>query len=137
MYEARAKYMVETSQGLTNTYNALKDRECDDERVLELRHLHEAIDSAVLEAYSWSDLEVPPFCPTNAEEESALEAFSDEVIDHLYVLNAERATEEKRQGLNKKPAKKRPAKKTASKNSKTGTGTTMSLPGMSDSESAS
>ena len=95
--------MVDTDQGLTKTYNALKDPECDDERVLELRRLHEEMDRAVLEAYGWSDIEVPPYCPMNEEEESALEAFNDEVIDRLYVLNAERAAEEERQGLNKKP----------------------------------
>jgi len=37
--------------------------------------------------------------PTTPEEEKALEAFQDEVIDRLFVLNAERAKEEKLAGV--------------------------------------
>ena len=36
LYEARARFMVETDQGLTKTYNALKDPACTDPRVLAL-----------------------------------------------------------------------------------------------------
>lgn len=96
LYEARAAYMVETQQGLTKTYNALKDPGCDDPRILELRQLHEAMDRAVLDAYGWSDVAVPPFCPTTEQDQAALQTFEDEVIDRLYVLNAERAAEEQR-----------------------------------------
>jgi hypothetical protein len=96
LYEARARFMAETSQGLTDTYNALKDSECVDERVVELRCLHEAMDRSVLDAYGWSDVEIPPFCPMNEEDEAGLEAFTDEVVDRLYLLNSERAAEERR-----------------------------------------
>ncbi len=51
LYAARAKYMVDTEQGLTKTYNALKDPHCADARILALRELHEAMDRAVLRAY--------------------------------------------------------------------------------------
>lgn len=125
--KARAKYMVDTKQGLTMTYNALKDPECIDERVLKLRYLHEEMDRAVVEAYGWSDIEIPPYCPMSDEEEDSIETFNDEIIDRLYVLNAERAAEEERQGLNKKSVKKR-----ASKKSKREPNPTMSLPGMDD-----
>lgn len=94
LYEARARYLVDTNQGLTQAYNALKDPKVDDERVLALRRLHEELDRAVLVAYGWDDLEVPPFCPTSEAEEEAIQAFADEVIDRLYVLNEERAREE-------------------------------------------
>lgn len=94
LYEARAKFMVETEQGLTKTYNALKDPQNQDDRVLALRRLHEEMDRAVLAAYGWDDIEVPPFCPQSEEDEEALQAFTDEVIDRLYVLNAERAKKE-------------------------------------------
>ena len=104
LYDARAAYMVETQQGLTQTYNKLKDPGCQDEAVVLLRRLHEEMDRAVLAAYGWSDLQVPPFCPSTAEEQSALEAFQDQVIDRLFVLNAERAAEEQRLG-SAKPAK--------------------------------
>ncbi len=102
LYQARAKYMVDTDQGLTKTYNALKDPAEDDPRILELRQLHEDMDRAVLAAYGWQDIPVPPFCPKTDEHRAALTAFEDEVIDRLYVLNAERAREEARLGLGKK-----------------------------------
>jgi hypothetical protein len=98
LYEARAQFMIDTDQGLTQTYNHLKDATCDDSRISKLRELHEAMDRAVLDAYGWKDIEVPPFCPKNADEQQALERFQDVVIDRLFVLNARRAEEEKRLG---------------------------------------
>ncbi len=106
LYDARAKYMVDTDQGLTKTYNALKDPTCTDPRILELRRLHEAMDRAVLDAYGWTDIAVPPYCPLNDADRDALRAFEDEVIDRLYVLNAERAREEERLGLGTKKSKR-------------------------------
>lgn len=111
LYEARAKYMETSGQGLTMTYNALKDIEFDDDRILELRRHHEAIDRAVLDAYGWLDIEVPPYCPITPDEDAAVEAFNDEVIDRLYVLNTERAAEEELQGLTKVATKKKTPKK--------------------------
>jgi len=105
LYEARARYMVDTNQGLTKTYNALKDPACTDERILELRRLHEDMDRAVLAAYDWSEIAVPPYCPMTDEDRAALQTFEDDVIDHLYVLNAERAREEQRLGLGNKKRK--------------------------------
>jgi hypothetical protein len=99
LYAARAQYMVDTNQGLTKTYNALKDYACVDPRILDLRRLHEDMDRAVLAAYGWSAIPVPPYCPLTDEDRAGLQAFEDEVIDHLYVLNAERAREEQRLGL--------------------------------------
>ncbi len=101
LYEARAQFMRETDQGLTKTYNALKDTENDDPAVLHLRQLHEQMDRAVLDAYGWQDIAVPPYCPKSPEDERALEAFNDEVIDRLYALNEVRAREERRLGLGK------------------------------------
>src|SRR5690606_33623312 len=108
LYETRAKYMVDTDQGLTKTYNALKDPHCTDSRILDLRALHEEMDRAVLRAYprlpgvgsndpsviGWSDIPVPPFCIKTEEDKAALQAFEDEVIDRLFVLNADRAKTE-------------------------------------------
>jgi hypothetical protein len=101
LYEARAKYMLETDQGLTKTYNALKDPNNRDRTILQLRELHEAMDRAVLEAYGWKDLQVPPFCPKDTTEQAQLKRFEAEVIDRLYALNAERSAEEERLGLSK------------------------------------
>ncbi|MCP4550395.1 MAG: hypothetical protein GY835_28385, partial [bacterium] len=113
LYEARAAYMVETQQGLTKTYNHLKDPTCTDPPIVELRRLHEEMDRAVLEAYGW-DVDVPPYAsPVTVGERRRLEAFEDEVIDRLFVLNAERAAEERALGLvaDKKKKLKKPEKK--------------------------
>jgi hypothetical protein len=57
------------------------------------------MDRLVLEAYGWGDLIVPPYVtPSSSEESKALEAFSNEVVDRLFVLNAERARAEAIQG---------------------------------------
>ncbi|HEX4966550.1 MAG TPA: type IIL restriction-modification enzyme MmeI [Thermoanaerobaculia bacterium] len=105
LYDTRAKFMLDTQQGLTTTYNLLKDPDCHDPRIEELRQLHEEMDRAVLAAYGWDDIPVPPYgTPTTDAERRALEAFEDEVIDRLFVLNAQRAEEEKRQ-IPAKPVK--------------------------------
>jgi hypothetical protein len=102
LYTARAAYMVETSQGLTKTYNALKDPACTDDRILALRRLHEEMDRAVLATYGWSDVAVPPYCLVTEADRAAAQAFEDEVIDRLYLLNAARAREEQRLDLGTK-----------------------------------
>lgn len=117
LYSARAKYMVDTDQGLTKTYNAIKDPSCTDLRILDLRRLHEQMDRAVLDAYGWKDIAVPPYCPVSDADREALKAFEDEVIDRLYVLNAERARDEallgRAAGSGKALAKKTKGKKMA------------------------
>ncbi|MEI8257327.1 MAG: hypothetical protein WCJ30_16760, partial [Deltaproteobacteria bacterium] len=99
VYASRAAYMVDNSVGLTTTYNRLKDPACADPRILEMRTLHEEMDRAVLDAYGWSDIAVPPFCIATEADKKALEAFENEVIDRLFALNAKRAEEEKLRGL--------------------------------------
>ena len=95
----RARLMVERNQGMTTTYNQLKDPACDDPEILALRRLHEDLDRAVLAAYRWSDIPVPPFeTPTTPPARTAQESFEDEIIDRLFALNAERAEKEKLQG---------------------------------------
>jgi hypothetical protein len=96
LYTARAAYMVDTQQGLTQTYNQIKDPRCQEPRVVALRRLHEEMDRAVLAAYGWDDLVVPPYgTPGTDAERMALARFEDEVIDRLFALNAQRAAEEK------------------------------------------
>lgn len=114
LYAARAHYMAVTWQGLTTTYNQLKDPDyagdlspapadrsgaldrsappwatpaslanalpasTTDPDLLQpetriayinhLRHLHEELDRAVLTAYGWSDIPVPPYCPPRATD---------------------------------------------------------------------
>ena len=129
LYEARAKFMIDTDQGLTKTYNALKNPESDDERICELRQFHVEMDRAVLGAYGWADIEVPPYCPMNEEEKAAVKEFNDEVIDRLYVLNAVRAAEEKKQ---QKTTLDKPSKKSRSQKSKKKSTATKTLPGIED-----
>ncbi len=113
LYTTRARWLVETNQGLTEAYNHLKDPHDLDPRAVELRRLHEQMDRAVLAAYGWTDLAVPPFAiPETEAERRALETFTDEVIDRLFVLNAQRADQERREGLNAAGARK-PAKAAA------------------------
>lgn len=108
LYETRATHMVHTDQGLTQTYNALKNPNCHDERIEELRRLHEEMDRAVLRAYheftgddAWAAIEVPPYAAASSAEPDleahakALERFNDLVIDRLFVLNAQRAARER------------------------------------------
>jgi hypothetical protein len=116
--------MMETEQGLTDTYNRLKDPDCSDSRIVHLRQLHEQLDTAVLKAYGWSDIKIPPFCVATDEDKVALQAFEDEVIDRLFVLNEVRAKEEKTQAAKwAAPTKvKGGAKKGAKRKTKTAEG---------------
>jgi hypothetical protein len=88
LYDFRAKLMVERNHGLTVTYNQLKDPQVHDPKIVELRRLHEEMDRAVLAAYGWSDIAVPPY------SDPISRAFEDEIIDRLLELNVERAAEE-------------------------------------------
>jgi hypothetical protein len=97
LYDTRMLFMRDTQQGLTDTYNLLKDPDCNEPCIEGLRRLHENLDRAVLDAYGWSDIPVPPYVtPATDAERRALEAFEDEVIDRLFLLNAQRAQEEER-----------------------------------------
>lgn len=105
----RMEYAIDNCVGLTSIYNSLKCSETTDNRIEELRQLHIEMDRAVLDAYGWSDIEVPSYTtPTTPEEKKALEAFQDEVIDRLFVLNAERAKEEQLAGASAKKGKGKP-----------------------------
>jgi hypothetical protein len=114
LYDYRARLMVERDQGLTTTYNQLKDPEHSDPEIEELRRLHVEMDRAVLAAYGWGDIESPPFTdPVTDDEQRAREAFDDEVIDRLFALNAERAAEERALGMASGKGKRKAAKAAA------------------------
>jgi hypothetical protein len=96
LYDARAAFMQSTNQGLTTTYNLLKDPDVDDPAIVALRALHLELDRAVLAAYGWADIPVPPYTdPVTDADWKAREAFEDELIDRLFALNATRATAER------------------------------------------
>jgi hypothetical protein len=97
--ESRVQFMADTDQGLTKTYNALKDPTIHDPRIEELRQLHIEMDQAVLAAYAehtgdktWLDIELPPYNdPQTHGEKSLHQTFEDEILDHLFALNEQRA----------------------------------------------
>lgn len=92
LHAARIAFMTATLQGLTSTYNALKDPHCAEPAILQLRALHLELDRAVLHAYDWHDLEVPPYTTPDGEAaRSALEAFETAVLGRLFALNLARA----------------------------------------------
>jgi hypothetical protein len=119
LYDARAKLMVERNQGLTATYNQLKEPTNQDRTIVTLRRLHEDMDRAVLEAYGWSDIAVPPFVtPVTPAEKAAFDRFRDAVIDRLFALNAARAAAEAETGARRPPqsARKVPSRLPAKAN---------------------
>jgi hypothetical protein len=56
LHEFRSELMLRRDAGLTSVYNLLHDPECDDEDIMALRRIHEAVDLTVLAAYGWRDL---------------------------------------------------------------------------------
>ncbi len=57
---------------------------------------------------------MPPYCLKSDDDRAALQAFEDEVIDRLFVLNADRAKKEAALGRGpKKGGKQKAAKKLA------------------------
>ena len=96
-----------TLTGLYNVLTALRRGEVltakekvihDDDLVTLLKQLHDEIDSAVLSAYSWSDLAPAtlPFADLIARGGPEAEALEQELLTRLVALNHERAAEEKR-----------------------------------------
>lgn len=129
VYEARAKLMAAREQGLTITYNQLKDPEVVDPDIVVLRQVHIDMDRAVLTAYDW-DIDVPAYTePVSDAEWKAKEAFEDDVIDRLFALNAERAAEENVHGAGTAtPAKKAAkSKQTKPRRKKQATGAQLAL----------
>jgi hypothetical protein len=59
-HQFRAELMIANNEGLTSTYNRLHDPAENNERILELRRLHQQMDQAVLKAYGWDD--IPTSC---------------------------------------------------------------------------
>ena len=110
-YEFRAELMVRNNEGLTKTYNRFHNPEEHDIEIAKLRELHAAMDSAVLDAYGWSDISTD--CEFLLDYEIDEEEWGrrkkpwryrwpdevrDEVLARLLALNAERAREERLAG---------------------------------------
>jgi hypothetical protein len=127
-YDFRATLMVRNNEGLTKIYNRFHDPNERSPDILKVRELHAAMDRAVLDSYSWTDLK--PTCEfllAYEEEEDEEEGggrqrkkpwryrwpddFRDEVLARLLDLNKQRAEEEKVPGKSvtkqKKPRRSR------------------------------
>ncbi len=89
--QERGAFMTANTVGLTTTYNRLRDESVNGSDIQSLRETHAAVDRAVLDAYGWDDIRVPPYVGASPSE---LEAFNDEVLDRLFDLNERRAREE-------------------------------------------
>ena len=77
-YHYRADLMVKNNQGLTDTYNRFHDPNETHPDILQLRQLHQQLDTATLTAYGWHDL-------TAADYGFALDYLDldDDLIDQL------------------------------------------------------
>ncbi len=118
-YEFRAVLMVKNNEGLTKTYNRFHDPDETSPDILSLRELHAAVDRAILEAYGWHDIAEQAHCEflLDYEDEEDNEDdgrarwrkkpwryrwpddIRDEVLARLLALNAERAEEERLEGM--------------------------------------
>ncbi len=76
LYAARARWMLASRLGLTETYNLIQDPRCKEPSIVELRGLHEEMDRAVLAAYGFDGVEVPPYAEPATPEERRREARS-------------------------------------------------------------
>ncbi|AFL89322.1 type I restriction-modification system methyltransferase subunit [Terriglobus roseus DSM 18391] len=109
-YDFRAKLMFEKDEGLTKTYNRFHRPDERSPEIVELRHLHERMDEAVIRAYRWDELLLTcEFFPEFDEEDNDdssqpsrprpakyrlrwPEKLHDDVLARLLSLNVERAT---------------------------------------------
>ena len=108
-YDMRAGLMVSRREGLTKTYNRFHDPDEADPAIQQLRHLHEAMDRVVLDAYGWTDIPTGRQFILDYEEDEQGRSSTrrkrpwryrwpddvrDEVLGRLLALNAERAAGE-------------------------------------------
>ncbi|HEX9620251.1 MAG TPA: type IIL restriction-modification enzyme MmeI, partial [Polyangiaceae bacterium] len=84
LYDARAALMRERGVGLTAIYNLLAGESPCEPAIGQLRELCRELDRAVLDAYGWTDIAVPPFVEVDQD-------FEDAVAGRLFALNAARA----------------------------------------------
>ena len=110
-FEYRATLMVDNNAGMTKTYNRFHDLYETDQRIVELRELHAAMDRAVLRAYGWTHIPIDCDFLLDYEIDEATwgrkkkpyryrwpDSVRDEVLARLLALNAERAAAEEQAG---------------------------------------
>jgi hypothetical protein len=101
----RSAWMIENDEGLTKTYNRVHNPDDDTPGIARLREMHVTLDSAVADAYGWSDLDLghghhdTPWGTRFTFQPSVRQ----EILDRLLELNHQRYKEEVRRGLHDKP----------------------------------
>ncbi|WP_320415855.1 Eco57I restriction-modification methylase domain-containing protein [Methylomonas montana] len=107
-YSTRQAYMQNKCEGLTKIYNRFHNPNENERGIIELRHLHEEMDSAVADAYGWQNLNLKhDFHETKQGLRYTIcEAARREVLDRLLELNHQRYAEEVAAGLHDKKAAK-------------------------------
>lgn len=95
-YSVRKDVMTRRKEGLTKLYNRVHNKNEQDLDILELRKLVIELDSAVLNAYGWSDLELDHGFheTTQGARYTISEASRIEVLDRLLELNHRRHEED-------------------------------------------
>jgi hypothetical protein len=113
----RRELMLARQSGLTASYNLVNDPACQDEDIVELRHIHREIDAAVCRTYGWDDmldrLDHSHHTMGGRETRYTVGSFAQrELVDRLLELNHARYAEEVAQGLHdkKKSAKSKSTK---------------------------
>jgi|SRR5579872_881488 len=107
--EHRAKIMIATNKGLTETYNRFANPNDKASDIETLRTLHADMDRAVLDAYGWRDIFAEPDFEKEWMDDDGdgpvryrwPEETRDRVLARLLDLNTERACDEARRGLRK------------------------------------
>jgi hypothetical protein len=96
-HQERIDVMRSERVGLTRLYNRLHDPADQDQRIKSLRDQQRAIDTAVLSAYGWDDVDLGhgfhevPYLPENDRTRFTIsEAARQEVLNRLAALNHER-----------------------------------------------
>lgn len=135
-HEFRRKFMVDIQIGLTSTYNLFHERDLTSEKIvkvskkssqeaevgcqsiLELRRLHRQLDTAVRDAYGWTDLDLAhdfyeiETLPENDRVRYTISpAARKELLKRLLQLNQEIHAKEVAEGLHDKGKAKKPANK--------------------------
>ena len=95
-HEHRRGLMLERQIGLTKTYNLFHAPACQDPDIAELRRLHVEMDTAVRDAYGWTDLALGHDFHGDGKETrfTLAPAAKQEVMRRLLALNHARAAEE-------------------------------------------
>jgi hypothetical protein len=109
-HDCRAQIMQHHQVGLTTLYNWFNSPESDSKEINELREMHASMDRAVLDAYTWSDIQpscefITEFDDEDDEDEKDRprkskyryrwpDEIRDEVLVRLLLLNRQRALEE-------------------------------------------